>query len=259
VSSIRTADWEMLNVISVLFMRIVHELQNDRVRQFREETTKEMPRDRKRKSFPREPWNLLSPPSRQILNTIVGSRFRSPLPLPRITRSRTFSVAARDRRSISWQRRSKGRSASEARRSSRTTDRRILSLIFTARSGQTRTIHRKITTSWRWLTSLDAASSRETWVIERSSELRGMQFLQGTPTVTLRRRLFRSSGAYNWRCTNGTAFADSDRSIAILIRNWFSLRSLLLSQIRFVHSIGWYQASNAVMIFREEIASARCN
>ena len=40
------------------YFSIVHEnreLQNDRVRQFREETTKEMPRDRKRKSFPREP------------------------------------------------------------------------------------------------------------------------------------------------------------------------------------------------------------
>lgn len=206
-----------------------------------------MLRARKRKSFPREPWNLPSPPSRQVLSTIVGSRFRSPPPLPRITRSPTFSAAVRDRRSISWQRRSKGRLASEARRSSRTTDRRILSLIFTARSGRTRTIRRKITTSWRWLTSPDAASSRETWVIERVT--RNAIFTRGSHDGASSVRLLRSSGACNWRCTNGTAFADSDRSIAILIRNWFPLRSLLLSQIRFVRSIGWYQASDAVMIY----------
>lgn len=102
---------------------------------------------------------------------INDSCFRLPSPLPRIMRSRTFSAAARDRRPIFWQRKSKGRSASEARLSSPTIDRRIRSPTFTARSDPIRMIPRRIITSWRWLTSPDAAFSRETWVIDR--ELRG--------------------------------------------------------------------------------------
>lgn len=106
--------------------------------------------------------------------------FRSLPPLARITRYLIFSAAAQDRRLIFWQRRSKGRLVSEARRSSPTTDRRIRSPTFTVRSGRTRTIRRRITTSWRWLTSPDAAFSRETWVI-RSSELRGTDFYEALP------------------------------------------------------------------------------
>lgn len=91
--------------------------------------------------------------------------FRLPPRLPRITRSLTFSAAAQDQLPISWQRRSKGQLVSEERRSLPTTDPPIHSPTFTARSGQIPTILRKITTSWRWLTSRDAASWRGTWVI----------------------------------------------------------------------------------------------
>lgn len=94
--------------------------------------------------------------------------FRLPPPLPRITRSLTFSAAAQDQPPISWQRRSKGQLVSEERRSLPTTDPPIHSPTFTARSGQIPTILRKITTSWRWLTSRDAASWRGTWVIDRN-------------------------------------------------------------------------------------------
>ena len=84
--------------------------------------------------------------------------FRLPPPLLRITKSLTFSAAAQDQPPISWQRRSKDQLASEGRRSLPTTDPPIRSPTFTARSGQIPTILRKITTSWRWLTSRDAAS-----------------------------------------------------------------------------------------------------
>lgn len=93
--------------------------------------------------------------------------FRLPPPLLRITKSLTFSAAAQDQPPISWQRRSKDQLASEGRRSLPTTDPPIRSPTFTARSGQIPTILRKITTSWKWLTSRDAASWKETWVIDR--------------------------------------------------------------------------------------------
>lgn len=94
--------------------------------------------------------------------------FRLPPPLLRITRSLTFSAAAQDQQPISWQRRSKDQLASEGRRSLPTTDPPIRLPTFTARSGQIPMILRKITISWRWLTSRDAASWRETWVIDRN-------------------------------------------------------------------------------------------
>lgn len=171
-------------------------------------------------------------------------------------RSRTSSAVARDRWPISWQRRSKGRSALEARRSLRTTDRRIRSLTFTARSGRTRTIRRRITTSWRWLTSPDAASSRETWVILRLSELRGTRFLRGggggprdVRSVPL--------GVCAWRCTNRDSLyrsrsVDSDSNSQLIPSG--ELVSYIPTRRRFVRLIRSHQTSDAVMVFREEIA-----
>lgn len=169
----------VLNAIHAAF--VIQERRNNHAGQFQKRGERKEPKERREMGSAnrsRESWDLFAALSSGRACAIVNPRlfFRSPPPLPRITRSRTFSAAARERRPISWQRRSKGRSASEARRSSRTTDRRIRSPTFTVRSGRTRTIRRRITTSWRWLTSPDAASSRETWVIERSSELRGIDF-----------------------------------------------------------------------------------